>query len=209
MATDTLRDEVAREALEAGRAASSLSDDAVAHALTIAAALVRERKGELLAANEADAEAATGRLDEGMLDRLRRGRSRTGSESRSGGSRWGPSARTSRRAPTSPSTWPGGADGELGGEASRHSSSGCALASRSRAAVRGRRRPPRARGDRCQPPRSRRRALREPLRPWGRDGARRPRRRGARQGNAGAEALELTRRPCGVEADHRDKLVLY
>jgi len=71
MATVTLRDEVEREALEAGRAASSLTDEAVAEALTTAAALVRERRAEVLAANEADVDAATGRLDEGMLDRLR------------------------------------------------------------------------------------------------------------------------------------------
>ncbi len=71
MATVTLRDEVEREALEAGRAASSLTDDAVADALTTAAALVRERRAEVLAANEADVQGATGRLDEGMLDRLR------------------------------------------------------------------------------------------------------------------------------------------
>ena len=71
MATVTLRDDVEREALEAGRAASSLSDDAVAEALGRAAALVRERRGEILTANEADYESARGRLDEGMLDRLR------------------------------------------------------------------------------------------------------------------------------------------
>ena len=54
MATVMLRDEVEREALEAGRAASSLTDEAVAEALTRAAALVRERRAEILAANEAE-----------------------------------------------------------------------------------------------------------------------------------------------------------
>ena len=48
-----------------------LSDGAVGEALTAAAGLVRERRAEILAANEADCEAAEGRLDEGMLDRLR------------------------------------------------------------------------------------------------------------------------------------------
>jgi glutamate-5-semialdehyde dehydrogenase len=71
MATVTLREDVEREALEAGRALSSLSDDAVGHALARAAALVRVRRAELLAANEADYVAARDHLDEGMLDRLR------------------------------------------------------------------------------------------------------------------------------------------
>ena len=66
-----LRESVALEALEAGRAAASLTDDAVASALTEGAALVRERRREILAANGADCEAAVERLDEGMLDRLR------------------------------------------------------------------------------------------------------------------------------------------
>jgi glutamate-5-semialdehyde dehydrogenase len=66
-----LREAVEREALEANRAASSLTDDAVAAALTTGAALVRERREEILAANAADYEAASERLDEGMLDRLR------------------------------------------------------------------------------------------------------------------------------------------
>ena len=71
MATVTLRAEVEREALEAGRAAASLDDDGVADALSRAASLVRERRAQLLTANEADYEAARERLDEGMLDRLR------------------------------------------------------------------------------------------------------------------------------------------
>jgi glutamate-5-semialdehyde dehydrogenase len=66
-----LRDAVAAEALEASRAASSLTDDAVAAALAAAARLVLERRAEILAANEADYEGAQDRLDDGMLDRLR------------------------------------------------------------------------------------------------------------------------------------------
>lgn len=66
-----LRELVRREALEAGRAAGQLTDDAVAAALATAAALVRERRAAVLAANEADCEAAAGRLDEGTIDRLR------------------------------------------------------------------------------------------------------------------------------------------
>lgn len=66
-----LRESVEQEALEAGRVASSLTDDAVAEALTVAARLVRERRAAILASNTADYEAAAGRLDPGMLDRLR------------------------------------------------------------------------------------------------------------------------------------------
>ena len=71
MATVTLREDVEREALEANRAAAQLTDDAVAAALEVAAALVSERRAEILEANAADFEAARNRLDEGMLDRLR------------------------------------------------------------------------------------------------------------------------------------------
>ena len=71
MATAGLREAVEREALEANRAATSLNDGAVGEALVRAAALVRERSAEIVAANTADYEAAQGRLDEGMLDRLR------------------------------------------------------------------------------------------------------------------------------------------
>jgi glutamate-5-semialdehyde dehydrogenase len=53
-----------------------LTDGAVGEALSAAAALVRERRAEILAASEADCEAARGRLDEGMLDRLRLDESR-------------------------------------------------------------------------------------------------------------------------------------
>jgi glutamate-5-semialdehyde dehydrogenase len=62
---------VRREAAEAGLAAPHLRDEAVDQALATASALVHERRRELLAANEADVEEATGRLDEGTLDRLR------------------------------------------------------------------------------------------------------------------------------------------
>ncbi len=62
---------VRKEATEAGLAAPHLCDEAVDAALTTASALVRERRRELLAANEADVDEATGRLDEGTLDRLR------------------------------------------------------------------------------------------------------------------------------------------
>ncbi len=68
---DDLRGLVAQEALDARRAASLLSDEPVAAALSEAAALVRKRADEILAANEADVEAAKDQLDEGMLDRLR------------------------------------------------------------------------------------------------------------------------------------------
>lgn len=71
MAAVSLREDVEREALAANRAAADLTDGAVAAALVAAAALVRERHAEILAANAADYEAAKDRLDEGMLDRLR------------------------------------------------------------------------------------------------------------------------------------------
>ena len=71
MVTGALRENVEREALEANRATARLRDDAVAEALAAASALVRERRAEIVAANSADYEAAQGRLDEGMLDRLR------------------------------------------------------------------------------------------------------------------------------------------
>jgi glutamate-5-semialdehyde dehydrogenase len=62
---------VEEEAAAAKRAAPALADAPVAEALRIASALVGERRRELLAANDADVEAATGELDEGLLDRLR------------------------------------------------------------------------------------------------------------------------------------------
>jgi glutamate-5-semialdehyde dehydrogenase len=66
-----LRETIEREAAEANRATPSLRDDAVAGALSGAAALVRAKQGLLLEANAADVEAAAGRLDAGTLDRLR------------------------------------------------------------------------------------------------------------------------------------------
>ena len=66
-----IRDDVEREARAAGAAAASLTDEAVAAVLAAASAILRERRGEVLAANDADVEAATGRLDEGTIDRLR------------------------------------------------------------------------------------------------------------------------------------------
>jgi glutamate-5-semialdehyde dehydrogenase len=67
----SLREALEREA-EAARAASgSLRDDAVTEALSAAAAILAERRPEVLAANEADVAAAE--LDEGALDRLRLG----------------------------------------------------------------------------------------------------------------------------------------
>jgi glutamate-5-semialdehyde dehydrogenase len=71
-----IREQVEQEAIEANRASASLNDEAVAAALGEAAALVRERSAAVLAANEADCEAAAGRLDEGTLDRLRLGAAR-------------------------------------------------------------------------------------------------------------------------------------
>jgi glutamate-5-semialdehyde dehydrogenase len=66
-----LRSVVMNEASAARRASAALDDEAVAAALGEAAALVRERARAVLAANAADCDEATGRLDEGMLDRLR------------------------------------------------------------------------------------------------------------------------------------------
>ncbi len=66
-----VREQVEREAIEANRASASLSDESVAAALGAAAALVRERSTAVLEANDADYEAAAGRLDQGTLDRLR------------------------------------------------------------------------------------------------------------------------------------------
>src|SRR5438552_3077351 len=71
-----LRDQVEQEALAANRAGPSLTDEAVAEALRAAAALVRERREEILGANAADCEGAAGQLDEGTLDRLRLDRAR-------------------------------------------------------------------------------------------------------------------------------------
>jgi glutamate-5-semialdehyde dehydrogenase len=64
-----LRDQVAREAAAARKAVGALTDDGVAHALELAAALVGERHDAIAQANAADVAAAD--LDEGALDRLR------------------------------------------------------------------------------------------------------------------------------------------
>jgi glutamate-5-semialdehyde dehydrogenase len=62
---------VAREAAAARAALDRLSDAAVGAALEQAAGLLRERRRQVLQASEADVAAATGKLDEGALDRLR------------------------------------------------------------------------------------------------------------------------------------------
>src|SRR4051812_44431359 len=66
-----VREQIEQEARAAREAAARLSDDAVADALAAAAAILRERRADVLSANAADVEAATGSLDEGTLDRLR------------------------------------------------------------------------------------------------------------------------------------------
>jgi glutamate-5-semialdehyde dehydrogenase len=66
-----LRQLVEREATNAHRAASLLTDERVAAALGATAAFVREQRHEILAANAEDLAAAGGTLDEGTLDRLR------------------------------------------------------------------------------------------------------------------------------------------
>ncbi|GIU94844.1 MAG: gamma-glutamyl-phosphate reductase [Gaiellaceae bacterium] len=68
---DALQRQIEHEALEAGRAAPALRDDLVAEALRRAAALVRERRSAILAANAEDCARAEGTLDAGTLDRLR------------------------------------------------------------------------------------------------------------------------------------------
>ena len=66
-----LQEQVEREAAAANATAASLEDAPVAEALRAAAALVRERGRDVLAANDADCKAAAATLDEGSLDRLR------------------------------------------------------------------------------------------------------------------------------------------
>jgi glutamate-5-semialdehyde dehydrogenase len=73
-----MREQIEQEARAACEAAPHLRDDAVAAALSEAAALLRERRAEVLAANRADSRAAEGRLDEGTLDRLRLDDARVG-----------------------------------------------------------------------------------------------------------------------------------
>ena len=64
-----LREQVAAEATAAQQAVGALTDEGVAHALELAAALVGEHRDLIAAANAADVAAAD--LDEGALDRLR------------------------------------------------------------------------------------------------------------------------------------------
>jgi glutamate-5-semialdehyde dehydrogenase len=71
-----LRELVREEAKAAGRSLASLTDDGVSAALRETATLIRERRGDILAANGADFEAAKDRLDAGTLDRLRLDESR-------------------------------------------------------------------------------------------------------------------------------------
>jgi glutamate-5-semialdehyde dehydrogenase len=66
-----IRELVESDARAAGEAAPFLADEAVAEALRAGAALARERRASILAANQADCEAAVGVVDEGTLDRLR------------------------------------------------------------------------------------------------------------------------------------------
>jgi glutamate-5-semialdehyde dehydrogenase len=67
----TLREEIEREAAAAREAVSALRDELVDDALRRAGGLVRERRAIVLEANVADVEYAAGRLDAGVLDRLR------------------------------------------------------------------------------------------------------------------------------------------
>lgn len=62
---------VEREAASAAEALAGLTDDGASRALEIAARLLGERGGLVLAANAEDVAAAEGSLDEGALDRLR------------------------------------------------------------------------------------------------------------------------------------------
>jgi glutamate-5-semialdehyde dehydrogenase len=72
----SLHDLIEAEAAAANRAAPALNDDSVAEALRRAARIVGERQDAILLANAADCKTATGRLDEGTLDRLRLDESR-------------------------------------------------------------------------------------------------------------------------------------
>src|SRR2546425_1330568 len=71
METLSVHEALEREAAAANAALDGLTDERVAHALGEAARLASVRRPEILAANEADLEAAEGRLDAGALDRLR------------------------------------------------------------------------------------------------------------------------------------------
>ncbi len=70
-----LRLQIEREAADARHATAQLADGPVSAALERAAAMVRERRAEILRANAADCTAAAG-LDEGTMDRLRLDESR-------------------------------------------------------------------------------------------------------------------------------------
>ena len=65
------RREIETEARAAHRALPALADDTVEAALREAASLLRTASAAVLAANAADLDAASGRLDDGALDRLR------------------------------------------------------------------------------------------------------------------------------------------
>ena len=66
-----LLDEVRAEARRARTAARALTDDGVAAALHAAAGQLAAQREGVLAANEQDVAVASGRLDDGALDRLR------------------------------------------------------------------------------------------------------------------------------------------
>jgi glutamate-5-semialdehyde dehydrogenase len=78
----SLHDLIEAEAAAANRAAPALRDDAVAEALRGAARLIGDRQDVILLANADDCAAATGRLDEGTLDRLRLDEPRVGALAR-------------------------------------------------------------------------------------------------------------------------------
>jgi glutamate-5-semialdehyde dehydrogenase len=66
-----IREQLEREARDAGAALPSLTDDRVEHALAEAASLLGAQAEAVLAANRQDLDAGHGRLDNGALDRLR------------------------------------------------------------------------------------------------------------------------------------------
>ena len=67
----SIRELVLAEALDANRAAPLLTDEGVSAALERMAALTRARRDRLVEVNRSDVDAASGRLDAGMVDRLR------------------------------------------------------------------------------------------------------------------------------------------
>src|SRR3989442_8384298 len=78
METLSVHEALEREAAAGNAALDGRTDERVAHALGEAARLASVRRPEILAANEADLEAAEGRLDAGALDRLRLHEARLG-----------------------------------------------------------------------------------------------------------------------------------